>query len=249
MWLLAVSVDAAEAEIPVAKIEIVGTYPHDPGAFTEGLLFCDGVLYESTGGKSRSVIHATDLASGRELRTISIPPGLFGEGIVDWKDDLLSVTWHDGIGFRWSRRDFRHIGTFHIDGEGWAMTQDGRNIILSDGTPVLRFLDPNTLAVVRRLNVTAEGLPVEHLNELEYVKGEILANIWLTNRIARIDPDSGVVKGWIDISELVARAGRTGRDEVPNGIAYDKANDRLFLTGKYWPLLFEVRVPAANKVP
>ena len=236
----------ARAALPVVQPQIIRTYPHDTNAFTEGLIFCDGVLYESTGLNGQSTIRAVDLASGRVLRSVALPSGLFGEGIVGWKDQLLSVTWQNHIGFRWSRRDFHRLGEFHYDGEGWALTQDGLNIILSDGTPVLRYLDPNSLRVVRRLNVTAEGQPVDQLNEIEYVKGEILANVWLTNRIARIDPASGAVKGWIDISALAAKAPSTNPEAVANGIAYDKARDRLFFTGKDWPLLFEVRVPGLN---
>jgi glutamine cyclotransferase len=248
IWLLTLAPAQAPAlanpELPVAVAEVVRTYPHDPGAFTEGLFFQDGALYESTGGEGRSTIRKVDLDSGRVLKSIAIPPGLFGEGIVAWKDQLLSVTWHGGTGFRWSFRDFRPAGRFSYAGEGWAMTRDRDHIILSDGTPVLRFLDPRTLQVTRRLPVTAEGVPLEQLNELEYVDGEILANVWQTNRIARIDPQSGAVKGWIDVSALTARIGATDPDSVPNGIAYDAARHRLFVTGKNWPLLFEIRLPA-----
>jgi glutamine cyclotransferase len=245
IWFFASA--AARAQLPVAQVQIVRTYPHDPHAFTEGLLYRDGLLYESTGYEGQSTIRAVELATGKVLRSVSIPPGLFGEGIVDWKDELVSVTWRGGIGFRWQLKDFHRLGEFHYDGEGWAMTQDGRNIILSDGTPDLRFLDPNTLTVSRRLRVTAEGVPVERLNELEYVKGEILANVWLTDRIARIDPATGAVKGWLDVSNLVSIVGATDREAVPNGIAYDKLHDRLFLSGKDWPLLFEVRIAAPKK--
>jgi len=240
-WMPAVSI----AELPVSKPEVVAMFPHDKTAFTEGLFFRDGALYEST-GEDQSTIRKVDLASGRVLSSIKIPSGLFGEGIVDWGDEIYSVTWHGGLGFKWSLHGFRRLGTFHYAGEGWALARDARHIILSDGTPVLRFLDPKTLKVVRKLRVMAEGVPVEHLNELEYVKGEILANIWLTNRIARIDPVTGAVKGWIDLSLFAAQIGGNDPDMVPNGIAYDAAHDRLFVTGKYWPLLFEVRLPAAQ---
>jgi glutamine cyclotransferase len=236
----------AQAELPVADAQIVKTYPHDPHAFTEGLFFRDGLFYESTGLEGQSNIRAVDPATGRVLRSTSLPPGLFGEGIVAWKDQLISVTWRTGIGFRWSLNDFHPRGVFHYSGEGWGLTEDGHDIILSDGTPVLRFLDPDSLKVVRMLKVTAEGQPVERLNELEYVKDEILANIWMTNRIARIDPKTGVVRAWIDVSNLVAKAATTDPDAVPNGIAYDGARDRLFLTGKDWPLLFEVKIPGLN---
>jgi len=235
----------SRAELPVARPEVVAMFPHDRAAFTEGLFFRDGALYEST-GEDQSTIRKVDLASGRVLSSVKIPSNLFGEGVVDWGDQIYSVTWHGGLGFKWSLHGFRRLGTFHYAGEGWALTRDTRHIILSDGTPVLRFLDPKTMKVVRKLRVTAEGVPVEHLNELEYVKGEILANIWLTNRIARIDPVTGAVKGWIDLSALSAQIGSNDPDMVPNGIAYDSAHDRLFVTGKYWPLLFEVRLPGAR---
>ncbi|MDB5429407.1 MAG: glutaminyl-peptide cyclotransferase [Caulobacter sp.] len=241
VWLLALTPVGAWAAIPVVPVRVVQSYPHDPAAFTEGLFFQDGLLFESTGLEGRSSIRKVELATGRVLNSIDLPAGVFGEGIVDWKDEIVSVTWHGGAGFRWSLADFGLLGQFGYEGEGWALTQDGRDLILSDGTPVLRFLDPATLQVTRRLTVTADGVPVEKVNELEYVKGEILANIWLTNRIARIDPQTGAVKGWIDVSALATRIGATDPDEVPNGIAYDAAHDRLFVTGKRWPLLFEVR--------
>jgi glutamine cyclotransferase len=245
-WLFALLPGIAQAELPVAEAQIVKTYPHDPHAFTEGLFFRDGVFYESTGLEGQSNIRAVDPASGRVLRSTALPPGLFGEGIVAWKDQLISVTWRTGIGFRWSLNDFHPRGVFYYTGEGWGLTEDGRSIILSDGTPVLRFLDPDSLKVVRTLKVTAEGQPIERLNELEYVKGELLANVWMTNRIARIDPKTGAVKAWIDVSNLAARAGTTDPDAVPNGIAYDRAQNRLFFTGKNWPLLFEVRIPGLS---
>src|ERR1700722_1585353 len=234
-WLFALQPGVAQAELPVAEAQIVRTYPHDPHAFTEGLFFRDGVFYESTGLEGQSNIRAVDPATGRVLRSTALPPGVFGEGIVAWKDQLISVTWRSGIGFRWLLNDFRLRGAFHYTGEGWGLTENGQNIILSDGTPVLRILDPDSLKVVRTLEVTAEGQPVERLNELEYVKDEILANIWMTNRIARIDPKSGAVRAWIDVSNLVAKAAATDPDAVPNGIAYDRARDRLFLTGRDCP--------------
>ncbi|HEX4080510.1 MAG TPA: glutaminyl-peptide cyclotransferase [Rhizomicrobium sp.] len=248
-WIWTLAPGLARAELPVVPVQVVKTWPHDPHAFTEGLFFRDGLLYESTGLEGQSAIRVEDLATGRVLRGVAIPPELFGEGIVAWKDQLISVTWRSGTGFRWSLANFRRLGEFHYDGEGWGLTEDGRNIILSDGTPTLRFLDPLTLNVVRRLSVTADGQPVERLNELEWVKGEILANIWMTDRIARIDPASGRVKGWIDVGALARTIGDTDPDAVPNGIAYDSARNRLFVTGKDWPLLFEVRVPGLTGRP
>ena len=237
---------AVQAQLPVAEPEIVATYPHDTQAFTEGLFYRDGALYESTGEEGRSQIRKVELTSGKVLERISLPAAIFGEGIVDWRDQIYSVIWHGGVGSRWPLNGFRRLGSFRYAGEGWGMTQDGKNIILSDGTPTLRFLDPRTMKVVRRLKVAAEGTAIANLNELEYVRGEILANIWQTNSIARIDPRTGAVKGWINVLALAKRAGASGPDAVPNGIAYDAKRDRLFLTGKNWPLLFEVRLPKAR---
>ncbi|GAJ28596.1 glutaminyl-peptide cyclotransferase [Acidomonas methanolica] len=226
--------------LPVETARVLHVYPHDPSAFTEGLLIHDGRLYESTGYEGASFIREEDLRTGRVLRSVQLPPDLFGEGIVAVGDEILSVTWRNGVGFRWSLPDLRRLGRFQYPGEGWGMTYDGRRIILSDGTPVLRFLDPGDLHVVRRLTVTADGVPLRNINELEMMKGEVLANIWLTNEIARIDPATGKVIGWIDLTPLVRRVGARDVDAVLNGIAYDAANDRLYVTGKDWPLLFEI---------
>jgi glutaminyl-peptide cyclotransferase len=236
----------AEDEPPVLGYRVVRAFPHDPGAFTQGLLWLDGRLYESTGLIGASTLREVDLETGRVLRSVDIPPGLFGEGLVDWGDELLSITWQDGVGFRWDRRTFRRTGSWRYAHEGWGLTQDGRHIIMSDGTPTLRFLEPRTLAEVRRVTVTSAGQPVANLNELEYVRGEILANVWMTTRIARIDPASGRVTGWIDLAPLVRENGG-GEDNVLNGIAYDAAGDRLFVTGKLWPRLYEIDlVPPAR---
>ena len=244
--MVALAPVAAEAALPVEAAQVVRTYPHATDAFTEGLLFRDGFLYESTGREGQSFIRKTNLVTGRTLQSITLSPSVFGEGIVDWKDQLLSVIWRGGVGTRWSLKTFRKLGTFRYTGEGWGMTHDGRNIILSDGTPQLRFLDPVTLKVRRTLTVTADGKPVRQINELEYVRGEILANIWMTNFIARIDPATGRVKGLIDLGAIVKRIGATDPDAVPNGIAYDKVTGRLFITGKNWPLLFQIKLPAAR---
>ena len=237
---------AAPAPLPVERPEIVRTYPHDRTAFTEGLFYRDGALYESTGLEGRSVIRKVRLADGAVLKEARIGSHLFGEGMVDWKDSLISVTWRSGIGYVWDRASFKQMRRFTYTGEGWGLTQDGRSIVMSDGTPVLRFLDPVSLKVTRRLRVTSAGRPVANINELEYVKGEILANIWQTDLIARIDPATGRVKGWIDIAALSAASGRRGPEDTANGIAYDKAGDRLFVTGKNWPILYEVRLPSRS---
>lgn len=234
---------AASAELPVEQAQVVRSYPHDTSAFTEGLLIRDGWLYESTGYEGQSFIRRKELATGRTVQSIQIPPGLFGEGIVDWGKTLYSFVWHGEKGFVWDLKSLKQTGAWHYSGEGWAMTQDGRRMIMSDGTPVLRFLQPGSMKVVRRLQVTAEGKPVSQLNELEYVHGEILANIWQTRYIARIDPKDGHVKGWIDVGALWDQVGVTDPGAVPNGIAYDKKTDKLYVTGKDWPTLFEIRLP------
>lgn len=234
---------ATPAPEPVVTPEIVATYPHDRTAFTEGLFYRDGTLWESTGLEGRSVIRRVRLEDGAVLQEAQIAPRYFGEGMVDWKDRLISVTWRTGTGFVWDTASFRQLRTFTYTGEGWGLTQDGRHIIMSDGTPNLRFLDPETLKVKHRLAVTAGGRPLRNINELEYVRGEILANIWQTDLIARIDPATGRVKGWIDIAALSFASGRTGPEDTANGIAYDKKGDRLFVTGKNWPKLYEIRLP------
>jgi glutamine cyclotransferase len=233
---------AAPAAAPVYGARVVHAYPHDPAAFTEGLFYLDGRLYESTGLNGRSSIREVKLETGELVRSVPISALYFGEGIVNWGPEIISLTWQNGLGFRWHRSDFRQIGSFRYPGEGWALTQDGRQIIMSDGTSFLRFLDPATLKEVRRVQVTDAGRPVERLNELEYVKGEIYANVWMTSRIARIDPKTGRVTGWIDLSQLAAQYTSREADAVLNGIAYDKGRDRLFVTGKNWPKLFEIRL-------
>ncbi|QAY75138.1 glutaminyl-peptide cyclotransferase [Sphingosinicella sp. BN140058] len=247
LFLLAVAgCSASDArDTAAAGYKVVRAYPHDPSAFTEGLLWRDGKLYESTGLNGQSDIREVRLDDGKVLRKVTVPSTYFGEGIVDWGDEIVSLTWQNGIGFRWNRADFRQTGTFQYPGEGWALTRDKANIYMSDGTAQLRVLDPKTMAEKRRISVTDQGMPVERLNELEWVNGEIFANVWMTPRIARIDPATGNVKGWIDLTDLVAANAPADPDAVLNGIAYDAAKDRLFVTGKNWSKLFEIDlVPA-----
>ncbi|HYW15676.1 MAG TPA: glutaminyl-peptide cyclotransferase [Allosphingosinicella sp.] len=230
------------AEPPVDGYRIVKEYPHDPAAFTQGLVYLDGKLFESTGLNRQSTVREVRLEDGKVLRSISIPPQYFGEGLVNWGPDLISLTWQDGLGFRWNRSDFRPKGSFRYSGEGWGLTQDGRHIIMSDGTSNLRFFDPKTMQEKKKVAVTFKGQPVERLNELEYVRGEVFANIWMGRRIARIDPKSGAVKGWIDLTRLAIENANGDPDAVLNGIAYDSKGDRLFVTGKNWAKLFEIDV-------
>jgi glutamine cyclotransferase len=238
---------SATAEPPVDSYKVVREYPHDPAAFTQGLIFLDGRLYESTGLNRQSTVREVRLEDGKVLRSVDIPPQYFGEGLVNWGPDLLSLTWQDGVGFRWNRADFKPKGQFRYTGEGWGLTQDGKNIILSDGTSTLRFFDPATMRERKRIAVTYKGEPVERLNELEWVKGEIFANVWMGRRIARIDPQSGAVKGWIDLTQLAAENSNGDPDAVLNGIAYDAKGDRLFVTGKNWAKLFEIDVVPQGK--
>ncbi len=234
---------AIRAPVTSVSARVITTLPHDPDAFTEGLLIRDGLLYESTGNLGRSVIRVSDLATGHVLREAALAPALFGEGIVDWHDDIISVTWKTGLGFRWDRATLGYRGSFRYPGEGWGLTHDATSLILSDGTPTLRILDPVTFAERRQITVTANGVPVRDLNELEWVDGEILANVWRTTRIARIDPATGRVKGWIDLSAIAATMPKDDPDSVANGIAWDAKARRLYVTGKNWPLLFQIAWP------
>jgi glutamine cyclotransferase len=232
---------AAAAPQPVVyDYRVAATYPHDPRAFTQGLLYLDGDLYESTGQVGQSTVRRVRIEDGDVLRSVPIPPGQFGEGLVNWESQLISLTWTSGIGYRWDRATLGRVGEWRYAGEGWGLTQDGSSIIMSDGTSELRFLDPQTLAERRRLAVTIAGRPLARLNELEYVNGEIFANVWMTGFIARIDPASGVVTGVIDLRPLAAENAGGDGDNVLNGIAYDAAGDRLFVTGKNWPRLYEI---------
>jgi glutaminyl-peptide cyclotransferase len=233
----------ARADAPVEAAEIVQIYPHDIGAFTQGLFYLDGWLYESTGQIGASTLRKVDLESGAVQQSAVLPRPLFGEGIAPWRDTILSLTWRDGIGFRWSRDGFSRLGSFRYSGEGWALTAMGDALVMSDGTATLRIIDPATFKVRRKLRVTDGGKPIRDLNELEYVEGELLANVWLTDRIARINPANGHVVGWIDVSALRVRTGVADYNAVANGIAWDAARRRLFVTGKNWPYLFEIKLP------
>jgi glutamine cyclotransferase len=238
LLLLLLAAPAAAQEPVVYDYRIVQTYPHDPQSYTQGLFYLDGRLYESTGLVGHSSIRIVHFEDGRVLRQVNIPPGHFGEGIVNWGREIVSITWQSGLGWRWDLRNLRRRGEWRYPGEGWGLTQDGTNIIMSDGTAELRFLDPATLAERRRVPVTLRGQPLTNLNELEWIHGEIFANIYLTAIIARIDPASGRVTGLIDLRPLAAA--NSGEDNVLNGIAYDAAHDRLFVTGKLWSRLYEI---------
>jgi glutamine cyclotransferase len=229
--------------VPTYGYEVVRSYPHDRSAFTQGIIFRNGVFYEGTGLNGRSTLRKVKVETGEVLASKPLGPEYFGEGITDWKGSLLQITWKNEIGFVYDMNTFERTKTWSYTGEGWGLTHDDTRIIMSDGSSALRFIDPATLTETGRLTVRDAHGPVEELNELEYVKGEIYANVWRTERIARISPKDGRVTGWIDLSGLLTPAERAGAAvDVLNGIAYDAAGDRLFVTGKLWPRVFEIKV-------
>jgi glutaminyl-peptide cyclotransferase len=239
---LSLLVPITAAQTPVDSYHVLHTYPHDPQAFTQGLVYVDGHLYESTGRNGSSSIRMVDLLTGRVLQKQDLASEYFGEGLTDWDSNLIQLTWKAEKGFIYDRFSLAPKATFQYTGEGWGLTHDEKNLILSDGSSVLRFLDPRSFREVRRLSVTDQGKPLKNLNELEYVRGEIYANVWETERIARISPRTGKVVSWIDLGGIIDTSQLTDPDAVLNGIAYDAKSNRLFVTGKLWPKLFEIRV-------
>jgi glutamine cyclotransferase len=239
--LLAQNKAAPDAPARVDTYRVVRAYPHDRGAFTQGLLWLDGYLYEGTGLNGRSGIRKVQLETGRVVQQQSIAQQFFGEGVAVFGSSLYQLTWQNGVAFVYDRATFKLQKQFTYTGEGWGLTSDGRRLIMSDGTEYLRFLDPATFRETGRVRVTDAGRPVTQLNELEYIRGEVYANVWQTDRIARINPNTGRVNSWIDLSGLLSVLERPGVD-VLNGIAYDPQGDRLFVTGKLWPRVFEIKV-------
>jgi len=245
--LLCAVTSSTVAKAPSAQAdayEIVHTYPHDSRAFTQGLIYVDGHLYESTGLNGRSSLRMVDLSTGRVLQNYDLPTEYFGEGLTDWGSTLIQLTWKAHKGFVYDRFSFSLLRTFPYEGEGWGLTHDKTQLIMSDGTSYLRFLDPRSFRETARIQVTDYDYPVENLNELEYVHGEIYANIWHTDKIVRISPRTGKVLGWINLSGIIDKRELEGSDAVLNGVAYDSKEDRLFVTGKLWPKLFEIKVAA-----
>ena len=227
---------------PADTYRILHTYPHDPHAFTQGLVYVDGHLYESTGINGQSSLRMVDLETGRVLQSLPVDSKYFAEGLTDWQSTLVQLTWESHVGLVYDRFSFRLLRTFSFPGEGWGLTQDGTSLILSDGTATLRFIDPATFKEVRRVTVKARGKPVTEINELEYIQGQVYANIWHSDRIARISPQTGKVLGWIDLKGLLPDTQRSSPEAVLNGIAWDPVGHRLFVTGKLWPRLFEIEV-------
>jgi len=231
----------AQSRVPVYGYQVVHVYPHDRGAFTQGLIYLDGYLYEGTGLKGQSSIRKVELETGRVVQEKTIDNQLFGEGLTEWGKQLIEITWQSKIGFVWDRESFQMLKSFGYPGEGWGLTHDSKRIIMSDGTSSLRFLDPATLKETGRLQVKEGTRPIDQLNELEFYKGDVLANIWQEYRIARISLSTGQVVAWIDLAGILPQQDSAGID-VLNGIAYDAKNDRLFVTGKLWPKLFEIKL-------
>lgn len=231
---------------PQYRLEVVASHPHDAGAFTQGLLWADGGLYESTGKKGRSTVRRVALETGAVERRFNLPDRYFGEGLAKIDARLVQLTWKAGRGFVYDAGTLERRSSFDYAGEGWGLTYDGERLIMSDGSARLRFLDPESFSVAERITVTADGQPVSQLNELEMVRGELWANIYPTDLIVRIDPGSGAVVGVINGSGLRRHLPAGHRVDVLNGIAYDPAGDRIFVTGKLWPRLFEVRVVAVD---
>lgn len=229
--------------IPTFSYTITNIYPHDRTAFTQGLVYDDGVLFEGTGLYGQSTLRRVDLKTGQVLQQTNLSSEFFGEGIALWKDQIIQLTWRSDLGFVYGKENLTRIGNFSYQTEGWGITTDGKRLIMSDGTDTLYFLDPVTFSRVGEVRVTAKGMPMKGLNELEYIKGEIYANMWPSNWIIIISPDTGVVTGSINLKGILKESGIQGHKvDVLNGIAYDASADRLFVTGKWWPKLFEIKL-------
>jgi glutamine cyclotransferase len=245
--LAALLTPACLAATPVYSYKVVAKYPHSTSSYTEGFFYRDGLFYEGTGLNAHSELMAIDPATGQIQQHITLPPQYFGEGIIDWGPNIYEWTWQSHIGFVYDRFSLRLVGQFHYTGEGWGMTRTDREIITSDGSSTLRFRDPKNFAETRHIVVNDEGRAIEQLNELEYIKGEIYANIWHSNRIARISPGDGHVIAWIDLTGILPENQMVNAESVLNGIAYDAQKDRLFVTGKQWPAIFEIKLIPPGK--
>lgn len=233
---------AAQSQAPVYGYRIVNTYPHDPQAYTQGLIYRDGFLFESTGLNGRSTLRKVRLETGEVVQQEIVDQQYFAEGLTDWDGRLVQLTWESNLGFLYDLASFKLLGTFKYSGQGWGLTHDRKHLIMSDGSEYLRFLNPETLQEAGRVAVKDGGVPVKDLNELECVQDEVYANVWHTDRIARIAPQSGQVTAWIDLHGLLPRVYQLGPEAVLNGIAYDAVQKRLFVTGKLWPKLFEIKI-------
>ncbi len=233
---------ATPVAVPVYTYKVVASYPHDLSAFTQGLDFEDGALFEGTGLYGRSSLRRVELETGDVLQIRQLPLEFFGEGVTVWRDEIVQLTWQSNIGLVYDKDSFELLREFNYPTEGWGITHDGKRLIMSDGSATLHFLDPETFQETGRVQVSADEGPVTRLNELEYVDGEVYANVWTTDRVARVNPETGRVTGWIDLRGLLSPQDRSQPVDVLNGIAYDAKSDRLFVTGKLWPRLFEIKV-------
>ncbi len=228
--------------IPIFTFRVVNSYPHDPKAFTQGLAFSEGFLYEGTGLRGHSSLRKVELETGVVLEERILPPSYFGEGITCFENTIIQLTWRSNIGLIYDRNSFDLLNEFRYSSEGWGITSDGSRLIMSDGSSTLRVLDPITFRNMGSIEVSHSHGLLKGLNELEYVHGGILANVWPTDIIARISPETGRVSGWINLRGLLDPQDRFDGVDVLNGIAYDRKRDRLFVTGKLWPKLFEIEL-------
>ena len=223
--------------------EVVEKYEHDPEAFTQGLVYFNGYLYEGTGLYGYSSVRKVDLATGKVIKQYDLPSRYFGEGITVFSNRLLQLTWQKGLMFAYEIDSFKSLAQYSYDTEGWGLTNDGSHLIMSDGTEVIYFRDPFSFEETGRLRVRDGEKVIKNLNELEFIGGEIWANVWQTDRIARINPNNGNVNGWINLAGLLSDEDRNGRRvDVLNGIAFDGLNQRIFVTGKWWPVLYEIKI-------
>ncbi|MBS1912725.1 MAG: glutaminyl-peptide cyclotransferase [Bacteroidetes bacterium] len=235
--------------LPVWGYTVVNTYPHDPMAFTEGLFVHDGMFYESTGMPDSSTLRRVDISTGNVVKLRKLDSMYFGEGLAMVGSRLYQLTWRTNRGFVYDAKTFEPVDTVAYYGEGWGLTTDGTDLFMSDGTSTLRVIDPATFQVKRQIPVFVGNTPLSDINELEYINGEIYANVWKTDSLVRIDPKTGSVLGWINLSRLLPMSERTGREDVLNGIAYDPKGNRLFVTGKYWAKVYQIALtgPGAEK--
>jgi len=236
------SAPPANAVVPRYGYQIVNIWPHDSNAFTQGLILADGKLLESTGEEGRSSLRSVDLQTGRVLKKIDVPEPYFAEGIALLNGKIYQLTWQHHVGFIYDAQTFERAGQFNYTGEGWGLATDGKSLILSDGSNRIRFLDPSDFHVTKTITVLDNKTPIDQLNELEYVQGSIYANVWHDDRIAIIDPQNGHVTAWINLAGLIPAGELSDPEAVLNGIAYDQANDKLYVTGKLWPRLFEIKI-------
>ena len=238
----ATSGKSGQQPVPTYGYDVVHVFPHDRDAFTQGLLYNQGNLLESTGEVGRSSLRRDEMDTGKVLQKVDVSPPYFAEGITLLKGKIYQLTWQHQLGFIYDALTFEKTGEFKYTGEGWGLATDGQSLILSDGTNKIRFLDPDNFQVTKTIAVLDGHAAVQEINELEYVKGEIYANIWHADRIARIDPQTGKVVGWINLAGLLAPGEVQDEEAVLNGIAYDETSGRLFVTGKLWPKIFEIRL-------